>query len=252
MLSVFSSFNLSSLDWLLIAISAMLIGMSKTGVPGVSMIVVPTLAMIFGGKQSTGVLLPILIMADVFGVVFYHRHAEWKHLLRALPWALAGLILALWIGNLVNDEQFKRIIAITVFVSIGLMVWKDKGLKNIFVPEKWWFSAIMGVAGGFATMIGNVAGPVFAIYLLAMHLPKNSFIGTTAWFFAIVNLTKLPLQIIVWENINFQTTFIDLLVFPFIALGAWLGIMVVKRIPDHSYRWIVITITLISAFLILV
>lgn len=252
MLSVFSSFNLSSLDWLLIASSAMLIGMSKTGVPGVSMIVVPTLAMIFGGKQSTGVLLPILIMADVFGVVFYHRHAEWKHLLRALPWALAGLILALWIGNLVNDEQFKRIIAITVFVSIGLMLWKDKGLKNTFVPEKWWFAAIMGVAGGFATMIGNVAGPVFAIYLLAMHLPKNSFIGTTAWFFAIVNLTKLPLQIIVWENINFQTVLIDLLVFPFIALGAWLGIMVVKRIPDQSYRWIVITITLISAFLILV
>jgi uncharacterized protein len=252
MLSVFYSLNLSSLDWLLIAISAMLIGMSKTGVPGVSMIVVPTLAMIFGGKQSTGVLLPILIMADVFGVVFYHRHAEWKHLLRALPWALAGLILALWIGNLVNDEQFKRIIAITVFVSIGLMVWKDKGLKNTFVPEKWWFAAIMGVAGGFATMIGNVAGPVFAIYLLAMHLPKNSFIGTTAWFFAIMNLTKLPLQIIVWENINFHTAIIDLLVFPFIALGAWLGIMVVKRIPDHSYRWIVITITLISAFLILI
>jgi uncharacterized protein len=252
MFIIASSFDLSSLDWILIAISAMLIGMSKTGVPGVSMIVVPTLAMIFGGKQSTGVLLPILIMADVFGVVFYHRHAEWKHLLRALPWALAGLILALWIGNLVNDEQFKRIIAMTVFVSIGLMVWKDKGLKNTFVPEKWWFAAIMGIAGGFATMIGNVAGPVFAIYLLAMHLPKNSFIGTTAWFFAIVNLTKLPLQIFVWENINFQTILIDLLVFPFIALGAWLGIMIVKRISDHSYRWIVIVITLVSAFLILV
>lgn len=249
---LFSSFSLNTLDWVLIAISAMLIGMSKTGVPGVSMIVVPTLAIIFGGKQSTGVLLPILIMADVFGVVFYHRHAEWKYLLRALPWAMAGLVLALWVGNQVNDEQFKRIIAITVFVSIGLMVWKDKGLKSNFVPEKWWFAAIMGVAGGFATMIGNVAGPVFAIYLLAMHLPKNSFIGTTAWFFAIVNLSKLPLQIFVWENINLKTIVIDLLVFPFIALGAWLGIMAVKRIPDHSYRWIVITITLTSAFLILI
>lgn len=249
---LFSSFSLNTLDCVLIAISAMLIGMSKTGVPGVSMIVVPTLAIIFGGKQSTGVLLPILIMADVFGVIFYHRHAEWKYLLRALPWALAGLVLALWVGNMVNDEQFKRIIAITVFVSIGLMVWKDKGLKSNFVSEKWWFAAIMGVAGGFATMIGNVAGPIFAIYLLAMHLPKNSFIGTTAWFFAIVNLSKLPLQIFVWENINVQTIVIDLLVFPFIALGAWLGIMAVKRIPDHSYRWIVITITLVSAFLILI
>ena len=247
-----ASYSISTLDWILIAFSAMLIGMSKTGVPGVSMIVVPTLALIFGGKQSTGVLLPILIMADMFGVVYYHRHAEWKHLLRALPWAFAGLLLALWIGNLVDDEQFKRIIAITVFISIGLMVWKDKGLKNAFVPEKWWFAAVMGVAGGFATMIGNVAGPIFAIYLLAMHLPKNSFIGTTAWFFAIVNLTKLPLQIFAWENISFQTFTIDLIVFPFIALGAWMGIKVVKKIPEHTYRWLVIAITVVSAFLILI
>lgn len=252
MFELLSAYQLSWFDWSLITLSALLIGMSKVGVPGVSMIVVPTLAIIFGGKQSTGVLLPILIMADVFGVVFYNRHAEWKHLLRALPWALSGLVLALWIGNLVNDEQFKRIIAITVFVSIGLMVWKDKGLKNTFVPEKWWFAAIMGVAGGFATMIGNVAGPVFAIYLLAMHLPKNSFIGTTAWFFAIVNLTKLPLQIFAWQNINWETLLIDVLVFPFIALGAWIGIVVVKRIPEPTYRWLVIAITVISAFLILV
>jgi hypothetical protein len=119
MTDLVSSFSLSVIDWALIIFCAMLIGMSKTGIPGVSMIVVPTLALIFGGKQSTGVLLPILIMADVFAVVYYHRHAEWKHLLRALPWAMAGLLLALWIGNQVNDKQFKRIIAITVFVSVA-------------------------------------------------------------------------------------------------------------------------------------
>jgi uncharacterized membrane protein YfcA len=124
MAQILSSFSLSVTDWILILICAMLIGMSKTGVPGVSMVVVPTLALIFGGKQSTGILLPILIFADIFGVTYYHRHANWKHLLRALPWAFGGIFLALWIGNLVNDEQFKRIIAITVFVSIGLMLLK--------------------------------------------------------------------------------------------------------------------------------
>lgn len=252
MTHILSSFSLSIIDWLLILLCALLIGMSKTGVPGVSMIVVPTLALIFGGKQSTGVLLPILIFADVFAVIYYHRHANWKHLLRALPWAFGGIFLALWIGNLVNDIQFKHIIAITVFVSIGLMIWKDYGTKTTFSPDSWWFAAIMGIAGGFATMIGNVAGPVFAIYLLAMHLKKQSFIGTTAWFFFIVNLSKFPLQILVWKNITWPTLLIDLLAFPAIILGAWLGVIIVKRIPEKTFKWLVIVITTLSAFLILI
>jgi uncharacterized membrane protein YfcA len=247
-----SPFSLSPFDWMLFVSCALLIGMSKTGVPGVSMFVVPTLALIFGGKQSTGVLLPILILADVFAVIYYHRFAEWFHLLRALPWALAGLFFALWIGNMVNDEQFKRIIAITVFASVALMIWKDYYYKKEFTPDKWWFAAILGVVGGFATMIGNVAGPIFAIYLLALHLNKKNFIGTNAWFFFIINLSKFPLQAIVWKNISLNTLAIDLLVLPAIAIGAWLGIMIVKRIPEKTYKWFIITITIVSAFLILI
>lgn len=247
-----SSFQLSISEWVLIAICGMLIGMAKTGVPGISMIVVPTLAAIFGGKQSTGVLLPILIMADVFAVKYYHRHAEWKHLLRALPWAIGGVLVALWVGDMVNDQQFKNIIAITVFACVGLMIWKDRSIKNGFVPDKWWFAALMGVAGGFATMIGNVAGPIFAIYLLALHLPKNAYIGTGAWFFFIINLSKFPLHVVVWETISWQTLFIDVLTLPAIAVGAIIGIKVVKKIPEKAFRWFVIIITVLSAFLILV
>jgi len=250
MTGIIASFGLSAADCILIVLCAMLIGMSKTGVPGVSMIVVPTLALIFGGKQSTGILLPILIMADIFAVVYYHRDAHWKHLLRALPWAFTGLILALWIGNLINDDQFKRTIAATVLISIGLMIWKDYFYKKEFTPDKWWFAASMGIVGGFATMIGNVAGPIFAIYLLAMHLNKKSFIGTTAWFFFIINLSKFPLQMFVWKNININTLAIDILVFPAIGLGALSGIFIVKRIPEKTYKWMIIVITILSAFLI--
>ncbi|MCX6228761.1 MAG: sulfite exporter TauE/SafE family protein [Bacteroidia bacterium] len=250
MIGLITSINLTALNWGLIVACALLVGMSKTGVPGVSMIVVPTLALIFGGKQSTGVLLPILIMADVFGVIYYHRHAQWKHLLRALPWALAGLFLALWVGNQVNDEQFKRLIAIVVFVSVGLMLWKDYGIKRDYTPDHWSFAAFLGIMGGFATMIGNVAGPIFAIYLLAMHLNKQSYIGTTAWFFFIVNVSKFPLQAFVWKNITLDTLTIDLIVLPAIALGAWLGVLVVDKISDANYKRLVVVITVFSAFLI--
>lgn len=240
------------LQWLLLFLCALLIGMSKVGVPGVSMIVVPVLAIIFGGKASTGILLPILMMADWFGVGYYHRHAKWGYLWKLLPWAFLGVGIALWVGEVVNDVWFKNIIAVMVFVSIGLMLWKDRKKESNFLPDSWWFAALMGVLGGFATMIGNVAGPIFAIYLLAMHLPKNNFIGTQAWFFLIINISKFPLHIFVWKTIDWQTLKLDLMLLPGIALGAFLGVLLVKRIPEKTYRAFVIIVTALSAFLLLI
>lgn len=240
------------LQWLLLFLCALLIGMSKVGVPGVSMIVVPVLAIIFGGKASTGILLPILMMADWFGVGYYHRHAKWSYLWKLLPWAFLGVGIALWVGEVVNDVWFKNIIAVMVFVSIGLMLWKDRKKDGNFFPDTWWFAASMGVLGGFATMIGNVAGPIFAIYLLAMHLPKNNFIGTQAWFFLIINISKFPLHIFIWKTIDWQSLKLDLMLLPGIALGAFLGVLLVRKIPEKTYRAVVIIVTALSAFLLLI
>ena len=244
--------DFSMLQWILLAVCGLFVGMSKVGVPGVSMIVVPTLAIIFGGKVSTGILLPMLMMADLFGVGYYHRHAQWKYLWKLLPWAFVGVGIALWVGEAVNDEWFKNIIAILVFLSIGLMLWKDRKKGKQFFTDKWWFAASMGVLGGFATMIGNVAGPVFAIYLLAMHLPKNNFIGTTAWFFLIINFSKFPLHIFVWKTINWNSLSLNIVLLPAIAIGAILGIWLVKKVSDKMYRTAVIVITALSAFLLLI
>ncbi len=244
--------DFSMLQWGLFFLCAMLVGMSKVGVPGVSMFVVPTLAIIFGGKASTGILLPMLMMADLFGVGYYHRHAEWKYLIRLLPWAFVGIGIALWVGEVVNDEWFKNIIAILVFFCIGLMLWKDRRKEANLFPNTWWVAASMGILGGFATMIGNVAGPIFAIYLLAMHLPKNQFIGTGAWFFLIVNFSKFPLHIFVWKTIDWSTLTLDIIMLPGIAAGAIAGIWLVKKLSDKFYRAFVIIATALSAFLLLI
>ncbi|MEZ5104257.1 MAG: sulfite exporter TauE/SafE family protein [Draconibacterium sp.] len=244
--------DFSVLQWGLLLVCGMFVGMSKVGVPGVSMIVVPTLAIIFGGKASTGILLPMLMMADIFGVSYYHRHAEWKYLWKLLPWAFVGVGIALWVGQVVNDEWFKNIIAILVFVCIALMLWKDRQKGSNLFPDTWWFAASMGVLGGFATMIGNVAGPIFAIYLLAMHLPKNSFIGTGAWFFLIINFSKFPLHLFVWKTISWNTLLLDILLLPGIAAGAFLGVWLVKKLSDKFYRTAVIVVTALSAFLLLI
>lgn len=246
------SLDFSVLQWLLLAGCAMLVGMSKVGVPGVGVLVVPMLAIIFGGKASTGILLPMLMMADIFGVSYYHRHAQWKYLWKMLPWAFIGIGIALWVGEVVNDSWFKNIIAILVFLCIALMLWKDRKKGNQLFPDTWWFAALMGILGGFATMIGNVAGPIFAIYLLTMHLPKNSFIGTGAWFFLIINFSKFPLHILVWKTIDWNTLSLNIIMLPAIALGAFLGVKLVKQISDKHYRTAVIIVTALSAFLLLI
>jgi len=244
--------DFSMIQWILLAVCGLFVGMSKVGVPGVSMIVVPTLAIIFGGKASTGILLPMLMMADLFGVGYYHRHAQWKYLWKLLPWAFIGIGIALWVGEVVNDEWFKNIIAILVFICIGLMLWKDRKKGSNLFPDTWWLAASMGVLGGFATMIGNVAGPIFAIYLLAMHLPKNKFIATGAWFFLIINFSKFPLHIFVWKTINWNTLSLNVILLPAITVGAILGIWLVKKVSDKTYRTALIVITALSAFLLLI
>jgi uncharacterized membrane protein YfcA len=246
----FRSYELSTLQWVLLALSGLLIGMAKTGLSGVGMMVVPILANAFGGRPSVGLLLPILIFADVFAVTWYNRHAEWKHVLRLLPWAFAGIVIATLVGKSISDQTFNRLLAALVIGGIGILVWQDLRSGKIKIPKSRWFACGLGLLGGFSTMIGNAAGPVMALYLLSMRLPKNVYIGTGAWFFFIVNLSKVPLHVWSWKTITLESFLLDVLLIPAIAAGAFLGIWLVRLLPERIFRIIVITTTVLSALLL--
>ena len=231
----------------MLGLSGLLIGMSKTGLSGVGLMVVPLMANAFGGRPSVGLLLPMLIFADIFAVSWYHRHAEWKHVFRLIPWAMAGILLATLVGKSISDITFNRLLAVIVLLGIGILLWRDLRKSAMRIPDSRWFAASLGLLGGFATMIGNAAGPVMALYLLSMRLPKNMFIGTGAWFFFIVNLSKVPLHIWSWNTITWKSFQLDLLIIPAIAAGAVLGIWLVKLLPERIFRIIVIVTTLLSA-----
>jgi len=126
------------------------------------------------------------------------------------------------------------------------MLWNDKQ-QTQGTSQKLLFNAGLGIAGGFTTMVGNLAGSVMAIYLLSLNLLKNQFIGTAAWFFLIINLVKVPFHVYSWETITWDSLFLDLLVLPFIAIGAFLGIQIVKRIPEQIYRRFILAMTIIAA-----
>ena len=230
---------------------AFLIGLAKGGFGGMlGALAVPLMTLVMPARVAIGLVLPILMFADIFAVIYYNRHAEWKHVVRLMPWAIAGILIALFVGQKVSDNRFKQIIGIVVIAGIGLMIWQDIRKKSVKVPEHWAFSSLLGLAGGFATMIGNAAGPILMMYLLSMRLPKNRFIGTGAWFFFIVNLFKVPFHITVWKTINLESFLFDLLMIPGIVGGALLGIWLVKLIPERAYRIFIIGTTLIAAFLL--
>jgi hypothetical protein len=238
--------SLTDIELLTLLLVGLLIGMAKTGVHGTGMIAVPLLASVYGGKESSGLLLPILSFADVFGVAYYHRHAHRKHLIRLMPAAVIGVLIGTLVGNYINDEIFKWIMAITIFISLFIMIGMDR-FKKDGVPEYLWFALLMGVLGGFTTMVGNLAGSVMALYLLAMKLPKNGFIGTAAWFFLVINLIKVPFHVLVWGTITVDSFTLNILTLPMVALGAFSGIYIIKRLPDKHYRTFIMISTAIAA-----
>ncbi|RKX91806.1 MAG: sulfite exporter TauE/SafE family protein [Spirochaetes bacterium] len=234
----------SSLQWWILAAAALIIGISKTGLPGISIIVVPLLAMVFPSRMSTGLLLPILAMADIFAVSYYHRHADWKIILRLLPWALVGIGIGTVVVRQINDEVMRPLIGSIILVLLVLNYFRQRyWTSEDNVPSHWSFAAIMGLAAGLTTQLANAAGPIMVIYLLSMRLPKDKYIGTGAWYALILNWLKIPLFILD-GRISFETVKADLVTLPLIAAGAFLGIMILKKIP---LKWFNIVIQVLAA-----
>ncbi len=220
--------------------------MAKTGLGGLGLLVVPLLANVFGSKSSTGILLILLIMADFFGVYYYHRHAELKKIIQLIPSALVGIIMGVYIGNKISDLNFKILLGL-IIVSGAFMTF-----VKIDVKRNKSLSILVGFLGGFITMVGNAAGPIMSIYFLSMGFEKNKFIGTAAWFFLFVNLIKVPFHIIFWKTINFEIFMFDIILFPLILIGALIGVWVVKKIPERPYKIFVITSVFLSTLLLFI
>ncbi|MEO1514975.1 MAG: sulfite exporter TauE/SafE family protein [Bacteroidota bacterium] len=240
---------LSPYQWGLALFAGFILGLSKAGIKGISVLLVTIMALAFGGRASTGILVPMLIAGDIFAVWYYNRHAQWSYLYRLLPWVLLGVLMAVWIGKDIPEAFFKQLMAFILLGSVALMLWWERQ-KDRKIPTQTWFAAAMGWGAGFTTMIGNLAGPIANIYFLATRLPKDQFIGTAAWLFFIVNIFKLPFHIFVWKTITYDSLVLNLKLLPGIALGLWVGIHLVKAIKDQQYRYLILFLTAVGAIAI--
>jgi uncharacterized membrane protein YfcA len=163
---------------------------------------------------------------------------------------IVGVLCCVWFGKGIDEQLFKRVISVIIVLTVVIMVYSERS-KNTSFPNKVWFSTGMGLLAGFVTMMGNLAGAISNIYFLALKLDKNTFIGTAAWIFLVINFFKLPFQIIFWDNINTQTLMLDLIVLPALMIGFYVGLKLVGKVNDAHFRKLVMAITFLGALIIL-
>jgi len=240
---------MSTPDLIMAMTSALLIGLSKGGLKGLGIISVALMALVYGAKVSTGVLIPLLILGDILAVVYYNKHCKWSYLKKFLPAMLIGVLIGVWIGKDLPEVQFKKWMAIIILLSVVIMFWRDRKPNQQF-PQNWLFGGSAGLVAGFTTMIGNLAGAFANLFFLATNLPKNEIIGTAGWLFFIINVFKLPFHIFVWETVSMESVALDLPLVPAILIGFILGVKLVSYINEKMYRNFLLVATALGAIII--
>ncbi len=238
--------DFSPFQWVIALLCAALIGFTKTGIPGTGILVTPVMASIMPARESTGFVLPMLAMADILAIVYWRRHVDRTQLVRLLPWTWLGVVLGYLFLGRISNEALEIFIGLLVLALMALSWLRDRRVTEDSIPDHWLFAAFMGTLAGLTSMMANAAGPVMVIYLIAMRMEKESFIGTRAWFFWILNLSKLPFSSSL-DLITLQSFRTNLMLLPFIIAGGLLGVAAVKSVPQKSFNLVVKTLAVAAA-----
>ena len=261
-------------DWLYLAVASAGIGFSKSGFPGVSMLHVAVFAMIFEAKLSTGVLLPMLIFGDVCAITFFGRRAVWSQIRRLLPPTLVGIVAGWYLMDRLPTSIFRMAVAAIILILTAIQAYRmfgrtrdpagesgvggeseggTLGAKSADAPKqseggfrRWGLAIVLGFLAGMTTMMANAAGPVVALYLLTVRLPKWELIGTAAWLFLVLNICKLPFSYNL-GLINGSTLSIGMMLAAMIPIGMTLGSYLVGRISQRAFDALLLAFTAVMA-----
>jgi uncharacterized membrane protein YfcA len=232
---------------MLACLAAIGIGLSKAGLAGIGLFHVIVFAFLFGARESTGYVLPLLVAGDICAVIALHQHVRWEYVRRMLLPACIGVTIAAVFMGQISDTSFKPVIGWIVLLLAAMQAarlrWPD------------WMGAVphtrtavwtIGLLAGAATMLANAAGPVVALYCVAVGLPKFEVVGTLAWFFFIINVFKLPFSAGL-GLIRTNTLLLNVVLFPAVALGVFSGRWIVHRLPQRVFDLLMLADATIAA-----
>jgi hypothetical protein len=239
--------HLTVAQWLLAAAAAACLGIAKAGLAGTSLVHVVVFAFLFGARNSTGVVLPMLLAGDVCAVTAYHQHARWQYVRRMLPPACLGVVAGAALLGRISNEVFRPVIgwiilSLAVLQAVRMLRpgWFDR------VPHSHVFAWSIGLLAGMTTMLANAAGPVIAVYCLALSLPKLEIVGTTAWFFFIINAFKVPFSASL-GLIRPDTLLLNAALIPMVVAGVLCGRWLVYRLPQRVFDLLLLGFAAVAA-----
>ena len=232
--------SLTTGAWFLAALAAFCTGLSKSGFGGFGMLTVLFMASVMPAKESTGAVLPMLIAADLMAIGAFRKHADWKELMRLLPSTLVGLIAGWYLMKLIPGNGFGRFLGWIVLIMMLLVLWQrfDRRILSAILRHRA-LSTVSGFVAGVTTMVANAGGPAMTFHLLARRFDKMAFVGTTAWFFFVVNVLKVPLSLNL-GLISGSSLVLDLILLPCIVLGMLLGRFFLGKIPQAPFDWLLL------------
>ncbi len=239
--------HFSPAEWLLAVLAAVGLGFGKAGLAGVSLFHVIVFAFLFGARDSTGVVLPLLVFGDLCAVIALHQHVRWDYVRRMLLPACVGVGLAALFMRGISDAAFRPLIGWIVLVLALMqavrMRWPDwLGRVPHSLPAVW----VIGLLAGAATMLANAAGPVIALYCVAVGLPKFEVVGTLAWFFFIINVFKLPFSAGL-GLIRADTLLFNAVLAPAVVVGVVSGRWIVHRLPQRVFDLLMLAFAAVAA-----
>ena len=233
--------HLAPWQWLLGMFCAFMIGVAKTGAPGVGTMIAPLMVLTVGDARFAAAwTLPVLSTADVFAVAYWRRQAEARQLFSLIPWVLVGIAGAA-VALSLDEAVIRKIIGGIIVAMLAIYLWR----RFSPTPQVAGNPAFYGMCTGFASTLANGAGPVMNIYLLSRKLPKEQFVATGAWFFFVVNLLKVPVY--AWHGLySRESLTFDLLMVPAVLAGALAGRWLIRNIDQSMFEVLVIALTAVS------
>ncbi|MDF2560693.1 MAG: hypothetical protein K0R99_2139 [Microbacterium sp.] len=241
--------------WVALAVAAVTIGISKTALPGGSILAIALFAAVLPARTSTAATLLLLMVGDLFALFAYRRHAHWPTLLRLAPAVIAGLLVGFAFLALAGDGVVRRAIGVILLLMIAVTLWRRwrQSRTDTVAPPSGGIvlAGAYGTLGGFTTMVANAGGPVMSMYFLATRTPVQVFLGTSAWFFAIINVIKVPF-LAGLGLFHPPVLLMDAVLAPLVVVGALLGLAVARRMNQRVFDRIVIVLTILGAVYLLI
>jgi uncharacterized membrane protein YfcA len=239
--------HFSSLGWLAVTGGAFAIGLNKGGLPGLGILPVLIFAIVFQARESTGFVLPLLIVGDICAIVIYRRVVIWKVFWTLLPPALAGVVLGYFLMGRISGSAFGPLIGWLILALIALQFLRGAlGEKIDHIFESHGFGLVMGVLVGVTTMMANAAGPVANLYFLSVRLPKWNLIGTSSWLFFVINLCKIPFSAQLGLTNAYSLTLAGLLA-PLVMMGFFCGRRIAGHLPQKIFERFLLALTAVGA-----